>query len=377
MGRSGTLALVAAVTVVVSLAAAPVAAAAADTPDIVSIEMLTPQIDVGQGWAQATVSVHVRHAVGLPDVMRPTNSDNTNMVTAVQAGGFPGPRSITWPELDRVSGTATDGVWQSAVRLSPAWSGSYAVSQVQLTDLVGEPFYLPVTNGPAITVRGGDRWAVTTVRHPIKVVTGNERWRPQARIVSTVSGRPVGGARVRPGFYVDNLPAFSALATTPGTAADANGLWISPVTYSVNEREPILNYAYGGRGSRGWSLQGLGCVDLTVKLQASSTYSDTSLIDDQPLVVTGRVWPAGFGAPINLQRNLGAAGWQTLTTARARESGRYTLTWYPLAPGTYQLRVRLPGNGGAPCTTGTVGTTLTSTTATVRWTGQQSRQAQN
>jgi hypothetical protein len=375
MGRSGirTLALVAAVATIVPLAAAPTAAAAAD-PEVVSIEILTPQIDAEQGWADATVSVHVRHAVGLPDTMRPLSSDNTSMVTAGRGGGFPGAPWITWPELNRVSGTSTDGVWQDTVRLSPAWSGTYTVSQVQLTDLDGQSFYLPVTNGPTIAARTGDVWAVTSVRNPIKIVTGNERWRPQAAITRTQYGIPAAGARVRRGSIFDNLPSLSALATIPGNAADANGLWTSPVMYGVQDGLESRNYAYGGRGGRGWSLQGLGCVDITVKLQASSTYSDTSLVDDQPLVVTGNLWPApsvfGLDAPINLQRNLGAAGWQTLTTVNARSNGRYTLNWLPLEPGTYELRVRLPGNGGAPCTSGTVGTTLASTTVTVRWTGR-------
>jgi hypothetical protein len=377
MGRSGirTLVLVAAVAAVVPLSVAPVAAAAADTPDVVSVEILTPQVDAAQGWADATVAVHVRHAVGLPDTMRPLSSDNTSMVSAGRGGGFPGAPWIQWPELNRVSGTSTDGVWQDTVRLSPAWSGNYTVFQVQLTDLDGQSFYLPVTNGPTITARAGDVWAVTSVRNPIKIVTGDERWRPQALITSTQYGRPVGGARVRPGSIFDNLPSLSALATTPGTAADASGVWTSPVTYGVQDRLEGRNYAYGGRGGRGWSLQGLGCVDLTVKLQASSIYSDTSLIDDQALVVTGNVWPAPsvgpVGAAVNLQRNLGAAGWQTLTTANARSNGRYTLTWYPLEPGTFEVRVRLPGNGGAPCTSGTVGTTLAATTVTVRWTSQR------
>jgi hypothetical protein len=372
MGRPGIrtalLATALAAVLLLPLAAAPASAARADTPEIVSVQILTPQVDVSGGWGNATVSVHVRHAVGLPDAMFPTSSDNYSMVTAG------GPGWITWPRLDRVSGTATDGVWQSTVELSPLWHGVYTVVQVQLTDLDGQAFYLPITNGPTITLNGGDVWSVLSVRNPIKIVSGKERWRPQSRVTSTVYSRPVAGARVRPGSIFDQVPALSRLTTNPGLAADANGLWTSPVTYGVQDELEGRLYAYGSRGDRGWSLQGSGCVDITVKLQASSKYSDTTLIDDQPLVVTGNVWPApgifGLGAPINLQRNLGAAGWQTLTTAQARSNGRYTLTWYPLAPGNYELRVRLPGNIPTGCGSGTVGTTLASTTATVRWTGK-------
>ena len=39
----------------------------------------------------------------------------------------------------------------------------------------------------------------------------------------------------------------------------------------------------------------------------------------------------------------------------------------PLQPGTHEVRVRIPGNGGAVCTTGTVGTTLASTTVRASW----------
>lgn len=366
MGRSGIATLVAAAlaTVVLPATAASATARAAE-PEIVSIQ-LTPQVDVSQGWGDATVAVHVRHAVGLPDAMFPTSSDNTQMVTAGAGRSFPRAGMIAWPRLDRVSGTATDGVWQATVRLSPAWNGGYPVTQVQITDLEGEAFYLPVTDGPVVTVSGGEIWSVVSVRNPIKIVTGTERWRPQAQVTNTVSGNAVGGARVRPGGIFDNFPAQSQVTGDPGAAADAAGLWTSPVTYGVHDRLEGLNYVYGGRGGRGWSLQGIGCDDITVKLQASSTYSDTTLTGDQPLEVTGNVWPAPAifptGAQVLLQHNLGAAGWQTLTTANVRHSGRYTLTWLPVQPGTYELRVRVPGNGGAPCTTGTVGTTLPTTT---------------
>jgi hypothetical protein len=370
MGRSGFTAVVALATVAM-LPAAPAVAARQDPPEIVSIEVRTPRVDVTQGWGAATVAVHVRYGAGLPDTMRPKDVDSPNMITAYRSRGFPEAGSIAWPSLERVSGTATDGVWQSTVRLSPAWSGSYPVTQVQLTDQDGQTFYPPVANGPTITVSGSEVWSVVSVRIPVKIVTGLERWRPQARVTNTVTGRPVGGARVRAGNIFDSWPSLSWFGTAPGVAADAAGLWTSPITYDVQSRIEGLYYAYGGRGSRGWSMQGIGCDAMTVKMQASATYADTTLTDGQPLVVTGHVWPAPaiflIDTPVNLQRNLGAAGWQTLTTSNARYSGRYTLTWYPPRPGNYQLRVSVPGSGGAPCTTATVGTTLATTAATVRW----------
>ena len=83
------------------------------------------------------------------------------------------------------------------------------------------------------------------------------------------------------------------------------------------------------------------------------------------------MWPApailDVGAQVLLQSNDGDAGWQTLATASVRYSGRYTLTWYPLRPGTSEGRVRIPGDGGAVCTTGTVGTTPASTTVRASW----------
>lgn len=374
MGRSRIISvLIAALCLAVVLPTAPVAAARAADPELVSVRFLTPQVDVEQGWGTVTVAVHLRYAAGLPDTMLPVyQNDPTNMVTA--AGGAPGlPRAawMTWGRLDRVSGTATDGVWQNSIRVSPAWNGSYTVTQVQVTDREDDSYFLPVTNGPVVTVSGGRMWSVNSVRTPIRIVTGAERWRPQARITDTVSGSPVGGARVKLGSLFDDLE-YRAHTTEPGTAADAAGLWTSPVTWGVQDMQEARHFAYGGRGNRGWSLQGIGCVDLTVKVQASATYSDTSLTGDQPLVVTGNVWPApalgpGGEGPILLQRDLGAAGWQTLATATARQNGRYTITWIPVQPGAYSLRVRIPGNGGAPCTTGTVGTTLATTTVRATW----------
>ena len=83
------------------------------------------------------------------------------------------------------------------------------------------------------------------------------------------------------------------------------------------------------------------------------------------------MWPApsivNVGATAVLQRDLGAAGWQTVATARPRDNGRYTITWLPLTPGNYQMRVRVPGNGSPLCAVGSVGSTLATTAVSVRW----------
>lgn len=356
--------------------AAPASAARADEPEVVSIAFAAPAIDVSTGWAVATVSVHLRHPAGLPDTMNPADSDNTSMVTAERIGNdrtTVGPRLpfIGWPRLDRVSGTASDGVWRSAVELSPGWHGDYRIIQVQVVDTDGLPYYLSVTDGPALSVTGGETWSLINVPPTLRVVTGRERWRPQARVVNTVTGRGVGGARIRPGSIFDQPALASRLITAPPGVTDAAGLWTSPATYGVDDLQEGRLYPYGARGSRGWSLQGIGCVAPVVQRQGSASYSDLSLVDDQPLVVTGNVWPApsvasGSGI-VRLERNLGAAGWQTLTAEYPRSTGRYTLTWYPTQPGAYEVRVRMPGGSGSPCAAGSRGTTLSATPVTVRW----------
>lgn len=367
--RTRTTVLFAVLMALVSPAAAVGAEARADALVLVSIRVVTPQVDVSTGWGTATVVVHARHPDGLADVQIPMYGTHGGVVTATRQVEFPVAGYIGWQRLDRVSGTSVDGVWQGSIRLSPAWSGTYTVTDVHLLGLSQQTYYLPVT-GPEIVVSGGEAWAVTPVTTPVKVVTGYEQWRPQARVTNTRTGRPVGGARVRLAWIEYDEPEAVWQGSAPGTPADAAGLWTSPVTYRPNDLVATQYHVYGGRGSRGWSLQGIGCTHITVQLQASARYADTTPSGGEPVVVTGNVWPAPAvlrtGAVVHLQRHLGPFGWRTVTTATVRDSGRYTLTWQPPQRGGHQLRVRLPGNGSPQCRTGTVGTTLAATTVTVR-----------
>jgi hypothetical protein len=353
---------------VVVAAAGPAGAAAraADTPpEFVSVEVVTPRVDVGTGFGQVLVDVHFRDAEGLPDTIGPIAGDNPYAVSADRAAILPGAGFIGWRTLGRISGTGQDGVWRGSARLSPAWSGTYTVTQVQADDT----YFFPVENGPTVTVTGGESWLVTTIRTPVAVVTGNELWRPRARVINAVTGAPIGGARVLLISVFEPWLDWAWRGTAPGTAADAAGVWVSPTTQRLGDyRGEQRALTYGSRASRGWSMQGVGCVDPTVKLQASATYSAAALRLGQQLVVDGHVWPAPsifpVATPIALQRDMGAAGWRTVASANARSNGRYTIAWQPPTTGGYSLRVRWPGGGGT-CMAQTIGTTLATTRLTV------------
>lgn len=370
-----TLAALAATVLIGTLAPPAAAAARAADPEIVSIDFVQPTIDVSNGWAVATASLHLRHPTGLEDTIyafQQTTSVPVVVARRADAPGYePGPVShwISWDTFHRVSGTATDGVWQSSLELSPAWHGEYQVFGVNIFSWSED-----ITDGPALTVTGGETWAATSIPDPIRVVTGTERWRPRTRVTSTVTGLPVGGARIYQGS-AGGAQFLVRRTTTPGPAVDANGVWTAPTTVTVNqldEEERWSLYLFGARGSRGWSLQGIGCLQPSIRLQASSAYADTTLVDDQALTVTGNVWPAPAitytGAVVLLQRNLGPAGWQTVATARPRDNGRYTINWLPLQPGTHEMRVRVPGNGTPQCSPALLGTSLAGRAVSVVWT---------
>jgi hypothetical protein len=358
----------------IAAAAGPAGAAARadDTPpEFVSVEVVTPAVNVGTGFGEVIVDVHFRDAEGLPDTMGPIAADNPEAVSAGRAVILPGAGAIGWRTLGRISGTRQDGVWRGSARLSPAWSGTYTINQVQADDASNGTFFFPVANGPSLTVTGGQSWFVTTIRTPMAVVTGNELWRPRARVTNAATGAPIGGARVLLTTVFEPWLDWAWRGTAPGTAADAAGVWVSPTTQRFGDyRGEQRALTYGSRGSRGWSMQGVGCVDLTVKLQASATYSAAALRLGQQLVVTGNVWPAPsifpVGTPIALQRDMGAAGWHNVASANPRSNGRYTLAWQPPTTGSYSLRVRWPGGGSTDqCKEQTVGTTLAATRLTV------------
>src|SRR4051812_8500194 len=77
--------------------ALPTAAMAADAdtpPELVSVEIVTPQVDVGNsyGMGDVIVAVHLRDAEGLPDTIQvECCTDNHDVVTAT--------RNVTPPEM--------------------------------------------------------------------------------------------------------------------------------------------------------------------------------------------------------------------------------------------------------------------------------------
>ena len=338
-------------TLIAALAAAlilpaPVAAHAASPTEVVSARAVTPVVDTATGWAYPELEVHLRDPAGLPDLLGEPAAQGLG-------GSAPNPGALTFPYLSRVSGTATDGVWRGSLRVSPAWAGTFTVDQV---------YGVVVANGPAFTVLG-DRWVVTPVRQTLRVVSGDEKWRPRARL-TRVDGMPVGGGRVQVGGY----RAWVAPSPPPGEPADADGWWTSSTPLSVTAG--LFLGAWGARGTRGYSLQGVTCNDFTVKLQAASTYPAGPVAKGDPVVVTGNVWPAPVilraGGAVQLQRQ-SPAGWLTVATVVPRDNGRYTLTWQSPPTGTHTLRVRRPGTGTpAECEAHSIGTSLAAATVTVR-----------
>lgn len=329
---------------------APASAAAEAPTELVSVRVLNPVVDTSGGWAYPEIEVHYRDPDGLPDRL------GEPVATAI-GGAAVLPGDLTFPRLDRVSGTPADGVWRGTLRISSAWGGTYTIDQVVR---VG-----PITGGPTVTVRADDRWVVTAIRPALRVVTGREPWRPQARI-TRIDGTPVAGGRIVPGGWQTVLPAGPA----PGAPSDANGLWTSPVRLPVAPYAGTGLPAFGSRGSRGWSLQGVTCNDLTVRLQASAVYPASPVAAGGPVVVTGNVWPAPSilraGGLVLLQRQT-VTGWMTVASVTPRDTGRYTLTWPDAPAGTHTLRVRWPGAGTpAECEPHSTGTSLASTRLTVR-----------
>ncbi len=361
----------------------PTAGFAADDtpPQLVSVEITTPRVDVGNSYGEGdvTVSVHLRDAEGLPDTLQGYNDEQGGSLDIVAAGRdvkFPEMPFLEWIRLDRSSGSRQDGVWSGTAVVSPAWSGTYKVDSVTVDDDNNGQFPFPLTDGPTVTISGGERWTANIIRTPVRVVTGKETWRPRAQLRNTVTGAAVGAARIA---IVSQFGDWTTQAfighgqPAPGTAADGTGLWTSPTAYGVSAYREERDLIYGKRGTRGYSMQGLACLDdFTLKLQASEEFAATTAGVGRPITVTGHVWPApsifGSGASVLLQRNVGGDTWQTIATAPPRDNGRYSISWTAPTAGAYSLRVRVPGTGtGTPCSgLQSIGSNLVAVPVTVR-----------
>lgn len=369
----------------VSVLLAPVPSAVADpvpgNTTVVSVTVVTQPAPVEGGFADLVVRLQLTDPEGLSDVVRggraAVRGREPVFTAEMTRDDFPVARP--WATLadtnlarrvaimtaTRVSGTSTSGVWEARARLSSAFIGTwtgYPRSVADVNDDAAPRGYLIGARATSFTIGSPEQRPWKVVSAPVRVVTGEELWTPQMTVVDRVTGRPVPGAFLdfAHGRREDDIrPAVRT--DVPAIRADASGSWTG--TPEKLTRTDRVVEVWAGRGSRGLSLETVGCFSPTVKWQANQRVSTSGRV----VTTSGNVWPAPsvlrVGDGIRMEYLVGRT-WRHAAVGTVRSNGRYTMTWTPPAAGTYSVRVVKPGS--VSICSATAGTTLPGVAVTVR-----------
>ncbi|WP_405063211.1 hypothetical protein OG474_16680 [Kribbella sp. NBC_01505] len=310
------------------------AAQAAPDPDLTvtaaRIIRTTPVAVTGLNTVPVTVEVDAKYA------WADANPGMTLWAILHRTAGTGQLQDLYTMPLTRYEGTTQNGKWRGVVNVPSTANGKF-----QLTDVMVGSFWpgsgdmtdpTPVPNGPVLTVNGTNLPKLTAQVLPDPVPFGKGysiRW----TVINGSTGKPY-GTKLKVWLPIDNGcveqfggPTYltdtkgSVTKAYPAAAADAlNCLQIpaqpSPSAFlSLFVRRPGI---------------------------VSATPSKTSAPVGSIVPVEGKVGGAPQGCAVNLQRLYGKTAWRTVSTAKVRQSGRFTLSAQPAYKGNIYYRVSFP-----------------------------------
>jgi len=339
---------------VASVASAPPAAAAVTVGEVV----VTPAAaGLENGFTRLVVDVSLQSTEPLEDVLSNGHTGGGEEYTILLRRVDDAPwlqdaesadESTGWTTLTRVSGSATDGVWRGTTTAVPGHTGVWLVTTfgtvtTEAVDLSDRGITVTIGDPEA-----GPPWVVRPVfGTPITIVTGQETWRPQARVTDRADGSPISAVWTSWAPSGSTLPQPWYPAGSSFRQADAAGyITLTPESVTPEDFPPNVQ-VYGRYGSRGYAWQGATILVPYVKWQANSRFT----VSARTVTVTGNAWPApsvhaAANRNIHLQQLVNGT-WVTVATGTVRDTGRYTMTWTGPA-GHVTLRVYKPGGAFVP-----------------------------
>ena len=257
------------------------------------------------------------------------------------------PSRLRIASMTRISGTATDGVWQGSVRVSSAYIGRWFGHLSDIEDVNGNSSFNEVpTNefqiGAPVGSCPGRRC------EPIPL-SGWSTGRGSGRLGSSSST----GLRAR------RFPVPSSTASVP--VGTSTCLLSAPPVPAFERMLPACGRALqqrftGGtcpstcwpwRGTSGFSLEGRGCYSgPTVKWQANERFS----VSGRTITASGNAFPApkihhAHNPSIRLQYLVGRT-WRQAARSTVHPSGRYSISCTVPQAGVVAVRVVKPGGVG-------------------------------
>ncbi|MFF0266146.1 hypothetical protein [Kribbella sp. NPDC004536] len=250
----------------------------------------------------------------------------------------PGPNSLMLStDLPLSTGTVQDGVWKGPVFVPSTAGGTFKVYAVGTGPFLalqagGTPPDPTPFDGPTITVTGTNVPKVTAKVTPPIVPFGSGFTITWA-ITNTATAKPY-GTRIKVLLGLDNQCAEEAGGII--TLSTTGGLVVHQ--YPASSADPLNCLRIK---STPLDIIGLG-LGVARPGVVSATPSRTSAPVGTIVPVNGNVLgPAGF-CPVVLQRLYGATQWRGVSSAKTRQSGRYTVSAQPAYKGLIPYRVYFP-----------------------------------
>lgn len=238
-------------------------------------------------------------------------------------------------DLQRTAGTAQEGVWDGFVYVPSTANGTFKVSGVSAGGWFpggGSTISPTPVNGPVIAVTGTHPPKITASVVPRVVPVGSPytiRW----AVIDASTGKPY-ATRVTAEIEQDSQCVDSTGG--PAVQTDSNGI--------IAHRYPATDAPWANclvlRG-KPFDIAALGLY-LIRSGPVSAVPSKPGAPVGAIVAVNGAV--AGMTAPcaINLQRLYGATQWRTVSSAKVRQSGRFTVNAQPAYKGLIPYRVSFP-----------------------------------
>jgi hypothetical protein len=246
-------------------------------------------------------------------------------------------------------GTDKDGIWTGTLPVTSAWSGAiqpigiYAVDQTYANVLNADPRTLVDT--PSLQVRSSHLPGLDMTFSPEPPPAGKPVTQ-RIRAWDTTTGKPWADLSLRLSF--DNGCVEPGGVTTVKTRADgtyqrtlsaAQRQWLH-CAWVPGVDQPTMPYPMTVIASDGGHVR-------TQRYAVSATPTAKSAPVGKSVNVNGSATPLHKGKVMQLQRLYPDKTWRKVSTAKVRDSGRFTLAASPPGKATYSYRVYAPGDGYA------------------------------
>ncbi|NIK55382.1 hypothetical protein [Kribbella shirazensis] len=309
------------------------AAQAAPDPNLTISQVTLDRTSVAvSGLNTYPVNVTVK---GGYDSDEPGDQDLVLNVILARTGGT-GPRSsIVSAALKRTGGTLENGTWTGRLNVASTANGTFKVTGV-MTGPYGAPGGgTPVDptpySGQTIRVKGSNLPRITASVNP-RVVPWGKPYSITWAVTNTATGKPY-GTRIPIGLGVDTPCAEGG---SPVYRTGTNGLITKSYTDADGE---AMNCAHISTDPYYIVGQWLFVARPAI---VSAVPSKTSVPVGTVVPVNGSVYHVTSSCPVHLQRLYGASQWRTVSSAKVRSSGRFTVNAQPSYRGLIPYRVYFP-----------------------------------